>query len=316
MEVIVSRKRLEAQDIAIFELMDAQNKPLPVFSAGSHIDVHVPGGLVRQYSLCNSPAESHRYVIAVLRDSSSRGGSDAMHSNVKEGDRLAISAPRNHFQLVPAAKHNILLAGGIGVTPILCMAEQLSLTRASFEFHYCTRSVAHTAFREHIARSSFAARTRFYFDDDSPSRRLDLSFLQEASSPDTQLYVCGPKGFLEAVLKMAAGAGWSDEQVHHELFSAAPTDASGNTSFEIRLASTGAIVHVSEHQSAVDALEAAGVTVPVSCEQGLCGTCATRVLSGTPDHRDSYLSAAERAANDQFLPCCSRAKTPLLVLDL
>ncbi|AFK62181.1 ferredoxin [Advenella kashmirensis WT001] len=316
MEVIVSRKRLETRDIAIFELIDAQNKPLPAFSAGSHIDVHIPGGLIRQYSLCNSPAESHRYVIAVLRDPSSRGGSNAMHSEVKEGDTLFVSVPRNHFQLVPTAEHSILLAGGIGVTPILCMAEQLSLTGASFELHYCTRSIVHTAFREYIAGSSFSARSRFYFDDDRTSGGLDLTFLQKTPSRNTELYVCGPKGFLDAVLEMASIAGWTDEQVHHELFSAAVSDAIGNTSFQVQLKSNGRIIDVSEDQSVVEALEIAGVTIPVSCEQGLCGTCATRVLSGIPDHRDYYLSPAERAVNDQFLPCCSRARTSPLVLDL
>src|SRR3954471_7108171 len=162
-EVVVRRKRIEAPGICSLELADAAGRPLPSFSAGSHVDVRTPAGPVRQYSLCNDPDESHRYVIAVLKDEKGRGGSRSLHDEVSEGDRLAISAPRNHFALSEGASHSILLAGGIGVTPILCMAQRLARVGASFEMHYCTRSLGRTAFFDSIAASAFAPRVHLHF---------------------------------------------------------------------------------------------------------------------------------------------------------
>ena len=168
LRVRVARKTVEALHICSFELTSADGKPLPAFSAGSHVDVQVPGSSTRQYSLCNDPAESHRYLIGVLKDPGTRGGSKAMHEKVKEGDTLEISAPKNHFALAHEAKHHVLLAGGIGVTPILCMAERLAVTGTSFEMHYCTRSKERTAFVERIAKSGYAARVAHHYDDGAP----------------------------------------------------------------------------------------------------------------------------------------------------
>src|SRR5438552_10227986 len=172
MNVRVARKTIEAVDICTFELIHSEGKSLPAFSAGSHIDVHMPNGLTRQYSLCNDPSEGHRYLIGVLRDVASRGGSRAMHEQVKEGDVLHVSAPKNHFPLAHEATHSVLMAGGIGVTPILCMAERLAVTGASFEMHYCTRSPERTAFRERIAASTFSQRVHFHFDDGPEGQKL------------------------------------------------------------------------------------------------------------------------------------------------
>jgi ferredoxin-NADP reductase len=179
--------------------------PLPAFSAGSHVDVHLPGGLTRPYSLCNDPTESHRYVIAVLRDPQSRGGSRAMHEEVFEGQLLQISPPKNHFPLAHDARRHLLLAGGIGVTPILCMAERLANTGADFEMHYNTRSAARTAFRQRIADAAFASRVHFHFDDGDAGQKLDIEALLAAPASEVHLYVCGPKGFMDAVLKAGAG---------------------------------------------------------------------------------------------------------------
>ena len=165
LQVRVVRKLSEALDISSFELVQDDERALPAFSAGSPIDVHLPNGLTRQYSLCNHPSEDHRYLIAVLRDAASRGGSQAMHELVEEGDVLHVSAPKNHFPLAHESRHSILLAGGIGVTPILCMAERLAVADASFELHCCTRSPERTAFRDRIAESSFASRVAFHHDD-------------------------------------------------------------------------------------------------------------------------------------------------------
>jgi vanillate O-demethylase ferredoxin subunit len=316
LRVRVARKTIEAQDICSFELVRVDGGPLPAFSAGSHIDVHVPGGPVRQYSLCNDPAESHRYLIGVLKDPATRGGSQAMHDRVHEGDELDISAPKNHFALPHDAGHHLLLAGGIGVTPILCMAERLSTTGASFAMHYCTRSKERTAFFNRIAAAPFATRVTHHFDDGPAAQKLDIGALMATPQPGTHVYVCGPKGFMDAVLGAARAAGWPEAQLHYEFFTAAPVTHAGDGCFEVQLASSGRVIPVAADQTVVQALAAAGVAVMTSCEQGVCGTCLTRVLEGEPDHRDLYLSPEEQAANDQFTPCCSRARSARLVLDL
>ena len=315
-QVRVARKVDEAIDIATFELVSIDERPLPPFSAGSHIDVHLPNGLTRQYSLCNDPKEAHRYLIGVLRDTGSRGGSQNLHDAVNEGDILHIGAPKNHFPLAHEAKHSVLVAGGIGVTPILCMAERLAVTGASLEMHYCTRSPERTAFRQRIAASAFAAKVQFHFDDGDSAQKLDLARLLSTMNPGVHLYVCGPKGFMDWLLNAARAAGWPAEQLHYEFFGAEVVKSNDDASFEVKLASSGKVVFVSKEQTVVQALAAAGIEVLTSCEQGVCGTCLTRVLEGEPDHRDMYLTPEEQAANDQFTPCCSRSKSRLLVLDL
>ena len=315
-QVRVARKVDEAIDIATFELVSIDERPLPAFSAGSHIDVHLPNGLTRQYSLCNDPKEAHRYLIGVLRDPGSRGGSQSLHDAVNEGDILHIGAPKNHFPLAHEAKHSVLVAGGIGVTPILCMAERLAVTGASLEMHYCTRSPERTAFRQRIAASAFAAKVQFHFDDGDSAQKLDLARLLSKMNPGVHLYVCGPKGFMDWLLNAARAAGWPAEQLHYEFFGAEVVKSKDDASFEVKLASSGKVVFVSKEQTVVQALAAVGIEVLTSCEQGVCGTCLTRVLEGEPDHRDMYLTPEEQAANDQFTPCCSRSKSRLLVLDL
>lgn len=316
LQVRVARKAAEAQDIVTLELVAADGAALPAFSAGSHIDVQLPNGFTRQYSLCNDPQETHRYQIGVLRDAASRGGSAAVHDLLKEGDVLTISAPRNHFGLAHEAKKHLLLAGGIGVTPILCMAERLANTGGDFAMHYATRAPERTAFRQRIAASAFAARVQFHYDNGDAAQKLDLQALLSQPEAGTHLYVCGPKGFMDAVLNTARAAGWPEAQIHYEFFGAEVAKSDSDASFEIKLASSGRIVMVPKDQTVVQALAAAGVDIMISCEQGVCGTCLTRVLEGVPDHKDSYLTPEEQAANDQFTPCCSRSKTPQLVLDL
>ncbi len=316
LQVRVARKAVEAQDIVTLELVATDGKALPAFSAGSHVDVSLPNGLTRQYSLCNDPQETHRYQIGVLRDAASRGGSTAVHDAVQEGDVLTISAPRNHFALAHDAKKHLLLAGGIGVTPILCMAERLAITGADFQMHYATRAPERTAFRQRITASAYADRVHFHYDSGEAAQKLDLTVLLAKPEAGTHLYVCGPRGFMDAVLGTARAQGWPEAQLHYEFFGAEVAKSDSDAGFEIKLASSGRIIMVSKDQTVTQALAAAGVEVMVSCEQGVCGTCLTRVLEGVPDHKDSYLMPDEQAANDQFTPCCSRAKTPRLVLDL
>jgi vanillate O-demethylase ferredoxin subunit len=314
--VRVARKADEALDIRTFELVDVTGAALPSFSAGSHVDVHLPNGLTRQYSLCNDAAETHRYLLGVLRDPASRGGSAAMHDLVHEGDMLQISAPKNHFPLAHDARRSLLLAGGIGITPILCMAERLATMGAGFEMHYCVRERARAAFFDRISNARFAPQVQFHFDDGAADQRLDIPRLLAAPASGLHLYVCGPKGFMDAVLGQARTHGWPENQLHYEFFAAERASGGGDAPFEVKLASSGRVVAVPAGQSVVHALAEAGVLVQTSCEQGVCGTCLTRVLEGQPDHRDLYLTPEEQAANDQFTPCCSRAKSAVLVLDL
>ena len=314
--VRVARKTVEAEGICSFELVRADGQPLPAFAAGSHVDVEVPGGFTRQYSLCNDPAETHRYLIAVLRDAGSRGGSQAMHDRVNEGDTLTISAPKNHFALAHDARGHLLLAGGIGVTPLLCMAERLARIGADFEMHYSTRSKARTAFLTRIGASGFSSRVTLHFDDGPDAQRLDIAALLARPEPGRHLYVCGPKGFMDAVIATARAQGWPESRIHYEFFGADVAPVAGDGAFDVKLASSGRVIRVAADLSVVQALVQAGVSVATSCEQGVCGTCLTRVIEGEPEHRDLYLTPEEQAAGDQFLPCCSRSRSPVLVLDL
>jgi vanillate O-demethylase ferredoxin subunit len=314
--VRVMRKRSEARGICSFELADLSGKPLPSFGAGAHIDVHLRDGLVRQYSLCNHPAETHRYLIAVQRVTKSRGGSHAMHDEVHEGDVIEISPPRNHFPLAERAPHTLLLAGGIGVTPILCMAEQLAGESASFEMHYCAREAARAAFADRIRNSGFAARAFFHFSDGPPEQLIDIPALLARQPAGAHLYVCGPAGFMDVAIDNAMQLGWPEANLHREYFAGEVKVSQDDAEFDVKIASTGEIIPIPPGKTVLTVLSECGVDIPRSCEQGVCGTCATRVLEGEPDHRDLYLTPEERERNRVFLPCCSRARSSMLVLDL
>ena len=315
-DVRVARVTPEAADISSFELVRADGAGLPSFEPGAHLDVHLPGGLVRQYSLSNPSSETHRYVIAVLRDPASRGGSEALFTKVAASDALRITPPRNHFPLNAGAGHTLLMAGGIGVTPILCMAERLWREQASFEFHYCTRTRDRMAFHDALRACDFAERVAFHFDDGEDAQRLDIAKTLANRDASTHLYVCGPQGFMDAVIDAARAAGWPDERIHFEYFGHVVVHSADDATFEVEIPSRGVVVSVPADRSISAVLKAHGVDVPVSCEQGVCGTCVCRVLSGVPDHRDMYLSKPERAANDQMMVCCSRATSPRLVLEV
>lgn len=313
--VRVARKTPVADAISAFELVSVDGDTLPAFAAGAHVDVVTPSGHTRQYSLCSPDWGRRSYRIAVLREPSGRGGSQSMHNDVQEGDLIRISQPRNHFALDESGTPSLLFAGGIGITPIIAMAYELQEQGRDFELHYCTRSAARTAFQEELS-TKFAAQARIYHDDGSSESRLDLAAALRNAPAGAHLYVCGPSGFIDAVLSQANKCGWPDDRVHREFFSAAPVDTSGDGPFEVVVASSGLVVQIAPDQTVVDALAKVGVEVMTSCEQGVCGTCVTRVLEGTPDHRDCFFTDAERSAGNQFTPCCSRAKSARLVLDL
>ena len=316
LHVKVAMRRELAEGIASYELAPADDVVLPDFKAGAHIDVHIPGGLIRQYSLYELPGEHRRYRISVLRDPQSRGGSVQLLDKVREGDEIAISAPRNHFGLHTGPDRSLLFAGGIGITPILCMAQQLAQEGRPFELHYCGRTMTRMAFVDELRGSSYANQVQIHVDDDPTTQQLDARAAIGAPAADKHLYVCGPTGFMDHVLGTARALGWDEAHLHREYFAAAPVDHAADGPFELELRKTGRVIRVAADQSAAEALLDAGVPLSLSCEQGVCGTCITRVLEGAPDHRDMYLNEAERARNDCFMPCCSRACTPRLLLDL
>lgn len=316
LNVIVTGKTCEAEGICSFELSATDGTVLPPFEAGAHIDVHLADGLVRQYSLCNDPRERQRYLISVLKDPQSRGGSQAMHEQILTGQILTISAPRNLFALEPTASRHLLFAGGIGITPMLAMVYALAPQEVPFELHYCFRSSERAAFLPLLAQAPFAERVILHDDSGTQAQKLDAAALLASPDAGSHLYVCGPGGFMSHVIETAKHAGWPAHRVHREFFAAAPINHSADSAFEVELARSGQIFHIPADRSVFEVLDEAGVAIDSSCEQGICGSCVTRVLSGIPEHRDQFLSAAEQAANDQFTPCCSRARTPRLVLDL
>ena len=333
-QVQIARRERLADDIIGLTLTSSDNTPLPAFEAGAHIDLHLPCGLIRQYSLCSDPADTHHYQLGILLDPNSRGGSLSVHNDLHEGYPLQISAPRNLFPLREAS-HSILLAGGIGVTPMMSMASTLARQNASFEFHYCARNRARAAFLPELEQSPWSDRVHLHLDDDEHSALLDLPAVlaePQQNGSAKRVFICGPAGFIQFVRESAAEAGWHNDQIHFEQFSAPDshgtktengstelTDTTPDTTaadFEIVVASSGQVIPVAAGQSAANAMRAAGLDVSVSCEQGICGSCLTPVLDGTPEHNDYFQTDAEKSSNRQFTPCCSRAKSHRLVLDI
>ncbi|MCB1957983.1 MAG: oxidoreductase [Rhodocyclaceae bacterium] len=317
MTLLLRQIRMEAKDIHAYELADPEGGTLPAFTAGSHIDVHIGPNLVRQYSLSNDPAERHRYVIAVLRDGRGRGGSKALHERFRVGDQVTVSAPRNHFELAEGAGKAILIAGGIGITPLKAMAHRLAALGADFELHYCARGPETVAFEGALASFAEQQRLHYHFDGGDPARGLDLTALLATQEAGSHLYYCGPAGFMDACGR--ASAHWRAGTVHSEHFkvpdqptvAAVETDAS---SFVVEVASTGQKITVPRSANLATALQQAGLPISTSCESGLCGTCKTRYLCGDIDHQDYIL---DEAARREFLtPCVSRPRGAALVLDL
>jgi len=314
-QVVVQRREVQGGGVVVLDLQSADGSSLPSFEAGAHIDVHLAPDLVRQYSLCGDPAEKGRYRLGVLRDPATRGGSLAVFERLNEGTVITIGAPRNHFPLVPEARHSVLVGGGIGITPMLAMAYALSAAGKGFELHYCTRSAASSAFLEELAAAPFADKVRLHFDDAGDAGRLQVAaVLAAAGTAHTHLYVCGPSGFMDWVIGSSEQHGLPAAQIHREYFNA-DVDTRGGA-FEVVAAASGKTVQVQEGQSIVAALKTIGIQVPVSCQEGVCGTCVCTVLEGECDHRDVYLTAEEKTDNDQIMTCCSRAKSARLVLDI
>ncbi|EMF57398.1 MULTISPECIES: PDR/VanB family oxidoreductase [Streptomyces] len=312
--IVVARRDATAR-IVVLEVVSPDDVELPEFAAGAHVDVLVDGaaGLVRQYSLCGPPHDLTRYRLAVLAETASRGGSLGMH-RLREGDTLRISRPRNRFGVSDEARRHLLVAGGIGVTPLLAMAHALEARGAEYELHYCARSRKESAFLDELEHNP---RVRLHFDDGPDDQRLSIATDLGPPDPDTAIYVCGPGGFMDFVISMALEAGWPAEAIHKERFAPvenAAAHTAGRT-FRVRLTKTGGEYEVKDGESVLDALLAGGVDAPYSCRQGICGECIVSVLAGEPDHRDDILTDRERA-DGMFTTCSSRAHSPILELDL
>jgi vanillate O-demethylase ferredoxin subunit len=305
----------QAQGIHTFEFRPQPGHSFPAFTAGAHIDLYLTNGLVRSYSLCNAQGETHRYVVGINKDASSRGGSKHVHESLRVGDILTISAPRNNFELDEKAPHTALIAGGIGVTPLYCMMQRLTEIGASWEVIYSARTHDLMAFRDEIdALAKKAGRKAlFNFDHEPGGKMLDLKDVVSKIPADAHLYCCGPNPMLKAF--ESACAGRKEETVHVEYFTA-EQPAATEGGYNVVLKRSGKTVFVPEGKTILDAMLDAGMDVPFSCMEGVCGTCETKVLSGTPDHRDLILTESERQANNTMMICCSGSKTPELVLDL
>lgn len=306
----VASIRPAAIDILCFELEPADRRPFPPFAAGAHIDLTTPGGPVRQYSLCGNPNQPRRYAIAVKLEAEGRGGSVSMHRSVEQGEALAFTGPRNLFPLAAGEGASLLIAGGIGITPIYAMAQSLSAQGRAWEAHYCARSAGHAAFRAELEALP-GGHVSTYF---SETPLLDAPALLREVRPGTDVYCCGPAPLMQAVRD--AAAHWPAGRVHFEYFAAPAVQRPPNTAFEVELSRQGTVLQVPRDRTILQVLRAHGTDVHSACEEGVCGTCEVRVLSGDPEHRDMLLDDAEKAAGRSMMVCVSRSRSPRLVLDL
>lgn len=314
MRVRVTEIRDEAFGIKSFRLEAASSPVLPQASPGSHINVHLESGLIRQYSVCNFAEAPDHYRIAVKLEDMSRGGSEAMHA-LRVGDVVEINAPRNNFELIDGASKYLLFAGGIGITPLLAMVRALEGRGARYHLHYFTRSPEHAAFHTELSASKFAQKVSFHHGIEPDELRRLLVKLVGPGADGVHLYMCGPRPFMDAVAR--AAADWPSGAIHREYFGTDPNALAGpREEFEVKLARSGMSFVVPASASLLEILNRNGIEVASSCEEGVCGTCLTRVLDGDPDHRDSYLTGSERNEGDRILVCVSRARTAKLVLDL
>ena len=310
-DVQITGMRIEAEGVISLELQMPDGSALPAWTAGSHIDLVLPSGLTRQYSLCGEPGDTQRLRIAVLLEPNGRGGSREVHG-LRLGQKVTIRGPRNAFELQPADSF-LFVAGGIGITPILPMIHTAQRVNARWHLLYGGRSRASMAFVPELER---LGREHVEIRPADETGLLDLDAIVAKAAEGVQVYSCGPAALLDALTERFASAGLS-ERLHVERFSAAPAAApvSGDT-LRVILARSNATVDVPHDCSVMQALRDAGHDVPSSCEQGVCGMCETRVLGGTPDHRDMLLTESERQRGNVMMVCVSRALTPTITLDI
>lgn len=310
--VQITRAEKIADGIHLFEMRRKDGSDLPAFTAGSHINLRVPNGLVRKYSLCSDPADRSHYRVAIKREDNGRGGSIYLIDNTKVGDEWMISAPDNAFALPQRGDNFIFIAGGIGITPFIAMIHALKNDPAKkFKLYYCSRTPEMTAFREELSAPEFKGKVVIHYDGGDPSKALDLWPIVEERKNREHVYCCGPRGLMEAV--RAATGHWTPTSIHFEAFSEADARRPDDQPFKVKLASSGKVIDVPAGTTILEAMRAEGIDVPSSCESGTCGTCRTKLLEGEADHRDLVLTENER--DSQIMICVSRAKTPEITID-
>jgi phthalate 4,5-dioxygenase reductase subunit len=311
MPLRVTRNDKIAEGIHLLEFRDASGGALPEFTAGAHIAIHLPSGLVRKYSLCNDPAERDRYQVAVKREANGRGGSIDLIDNTKAGDNLMVAKPVNDFALPQRATDFLFIAGGIGVTPMMAMIHELKAAGKRFRLFYFNRTPEMTAFREALSAPELKDSVTIHYDQGDPARSFDLKPVLKERQNREHLYCCGPRPLMEAVRAMTDH--WSSTAVHFEAFSEAETHKASDKPFKVKLAHSGKVLDVPVTKTILEVLRENGLEVPSSCETGTCGTCRTKMLAGVADHRDLVL--AEHEKTDTIMICVSRAKTDEITID-
>jgi phthalate 4,5-dioxygenase reductase subunit len=303
-----------ARGIQRFELQDPAGGPLPAFTAGAHVRVKTPSGAWRSYSLCNDPAQTDRYEIAVKRETAGRGGSVSLIDSVGVGDLIEVLAPENQFALDERASRLLLIAGGIGITPLMAMIWQLEAEGRPYQLIYLTRDPESTAFLEELRAPERTGQIKVHHDQGDPSQALDLWPLLEkpGSLNGLHLYCCGPAGLMDAVRDMSGH--WPASAVHFESFGVDTQPQADDQPFEIKIGQSGPTLTVPVGQTILQTLRNHGLAVPFSCESGTCGSCKTGLLEGQADHRDMVLMNDQKATH--IMVCVSRARSPSLVLDL
>lgn len=321
--VVVDALMAQGKGNLAVRLVREDGEALPSFAAGAHIDVHLPNGLIRQYSIDSAPYLHDYYELCIKKEAQSRGGSSYIHQQLRVGDVLTISAPRNIFQLVPAERY-VLVAGGIGITPLLSMAAQLEADKKPFSLYYYVRDRKDAAFIRRIQKGFTYGNVSLYCSNEgnSPRKHLPEDLTNAALSFSKQLYLCGSNGFMQHLKQAAVAAGWDEKIIHQELFAPVPLDtkedvSAQNCTFEVKLHSTQQIFMVPADKSIAQVLTESGVDIPLSCEMGICGACLTPVMEGVVDHRDSVQSDAEKEGSHQHIAlCCSRSCSSTLTLNL
>lgn len=313
LQVQVARKWSTAKDVVGLELLPIGDEQLPTFLPGAHIDVRLPNGVIRQYSLTNGPGELDKYRIGVKLEQVSSGGSKYIHETLSEGSVIEISAPRNNFPLRRDATRTVLIAGGIGATPLLAMAQVLEKQKLNYKLHYFAQSDEHLAFPEILNFLGANCIRHLGFSVEETLAKVRESLGEHVNSEN--LYVCGPAPMLEATRNIAAELGWPDESIHFEYFKNSKV-VSYESTFEIDLARSALTLNVPAGKTVLQVLRDNGIVIPSSCEQGACGTCLVKVLAGQPDHQDVYLSDSEKKRGDKMLTCVSRALSNKITLDI
>jgi vanillate monooxygenase ferredoxin subunit len=307
----------ETSTVKAYVLKSADGAALPEFTAGAHVDVMVTleDGKTdkRSYSLASDPKDTSAYTLGVLREKEGKGGSAFMHDKLKEGDVIEASNPKNHFPLDGEAEDNLLIAGGIGVTPILAMARSLTAQGTRFNMHYAARAPEEMAFKTDV-EAVCGDNGHLYFDGGDPTKGINLKDLLSNRPGGLHLFVCGPGGLIEAVRTTAADLGWPENTVHYEVFK--PEELSGeDTELQVTLSENGQTYTIPADKSILDVLLDEGVDIDYDCKMGICGLCAVKVIDGDPDHRDYVLTEGEKTDEQLFCPCISRAKGGSITLE-